>query len=158
MKKYLNKILIACSIILALVAIFMLFAPAITYTPIKTPVIYTGAQAAFGYKEPNTGLEILKASANVVPYILLLVGVVFSVIAALGKFTKFAALVAAGCLLVAGVFFFLTVQLSSPVATGMKEVYELGVGAIIGGVASLLAALTSAAAAVVKAPKSKKRK
>ena len=80
----------------------MMFLPAVGIK--DTDTTYTGMQVAFGYTEvtklPIIGTEI-KATIfnfsfmNMLTYILALVGVVFSILAALGKGSKFANFVAA---------------------------------------------------------------
>jgi len=149
--------------VLGLAAVCMMFLPAVGVK--DTDVTYTGMQVAFGYTEvtklPIVGTEIkteiLRFSfMNTLTYILALVGVAFSVLAALGKGSKFANFVAAAAFAVAGVFFFLTVQYTIPNidSSDLTEVFRnnlvLGVGAIVGGVLAFVAALANLAKLVIK--------
>ncbi len=120
-KKFLSVrfLLSAAAALLALVAIFLMFAPAAvceiipetSLTKAQT-VNYTGIQLTFGYTETTTvpvigtevKTEIFKFSfANFLPYILLAAGIAFSVLTAFGKLGKISPIVAAACLVVAGV-------------------------------------------------------
>ena len=88
---------------------------------------------------------------NLLTFILAAVGVVFTVLGALGKGSKFAAFIAAGAFIVAGVFFFLSISFCLPNQTALdigsifganvKDALHLAVGAIVGGVVSLLAGI-----------------
>ena len=95
--KQINTIVAFVAALLGLAAICMMFLPAVGIK--DTDTTYTGMQVAFGYTEvtkvPIIGTEI-KATIfnfsfmNMLTYILALVGVVFSILAALGKGSKFA--------------------------------------------------------------------
>lgn len=165
--KQINAIVAFVAAVLGVAAICMMFLPAIGIK--DTDTTYTGMQVAFGYTEvtklPIVGTEI-KATyfnfsfMNLLTYLLALVGVVFSVLAALGKGSKFANFVAAAAFGVAGVFFFLTVQYSIPntdiqkiftsLGGDIKNSLTLAYGAIVGGVLSLVAALANLAKLVIK--------
>lgn len=165
--KQINMIVAFIAAVLGLAAICMMFLPAVGIKDTETT--YTGMQVAFGYTEvtkvPIIGTEI-KATIfefsfmNLLTYILALVGVVFSVLAALGKGSKFANFIAAAAFVVSGVFFFLTVQYSIPntdmnelfnfLGTDIKASLTLAYGAIVGGVLSLVAALANLAKLVIK--------
>ncbi len=165
MKKYLGKIITCVGIVFALVAIFMMFAPAaVSNTGVDKS--FTGTDLAFGYTEESLLGEVkfLGASANILTYILLVVGVACAVVALLGKGGKIVPIVAAAAFVAAGVLFFCTVQLCMPypemesgeakdkAVEKVKESLDLGAGAIVAGVFSFVAA----AAAVVPVFISKK--
>lgn len=154
-KNLLGMLLPVAAALLAVVAFCMMFVPAVQRVSSisdKLIISYTGAQVTFGYTEPNTDAAILGFSfMNFVPYLLLLVGIAFSVLSVLGKLGKIAPIVSAACFLVAGILFFLAPQMmvyatdSKDLADGLKEGLSLGAGAIVAGIMSILSALASAA-------------
>lgn len=160
MKKFLTlgNILVCCAALLALVAIIVgLCAPAVSYTVEafgkSSTTTYSGAQVTFGYTAKTDTVvgtlsgEIWKFSfMNLLTYILAVVGIVFAVLAFLGKLGKISGIVAAACLLVAGVFFFLAVAFTVPASEkATMEGWKLGAGAIVGGILAILSALAMAA-------------
>ena len=161
MKKYLTlgNILLCAAALLGLVAILLMFAPGITYTveSLNETASYSGAKITFGYTAvenvPLLGevkAELFKFSfMNFLTYLLALVGLVFAVLAILFK-CKYIAPVAAGCFLLAGIFFFCAVPFTQIGADNViEEGYALGAGAIVSGVLSLLAAVLCALKAFV---------
>ena len=150
-KKTLPLALSAAAIILGIVAIIMLFLPAVAIK--DTDKTYTGLQIVFGHSEKLGGsiqIEIFKFSfMNLLTYILVLAGVIFSILGALGKLSKIASFVAAAAFIVAGVFFFLVPSLtivnesaSSVVAFfggNIKENLVLAVGSIVGAITAIVA-------------------
>ena len=151
---------------LAVIALFMIFAPAAVVK--NSDTAYSGLKIAFGYSQSSTigtttvSTKWFNASANILTYVLLIAGVVFAILAARGKFA-FSRFAAVACLLSAGVLFFCTVAICSPAVSdsipeNMREEYvrqtksalSLGGGAIAGGVLSLLAAICAAVPAFVK--------
>ena len=139
----------------------MLFLPAIGIK--DTDTTYTGLQITFGYKDSLLGFEYTVfdfSFMNLLTYILAVVGIVFSVLSAMGKGSKFAAFIAAAAFAVSGVFFFLSVSYTLPnedaskiisfVGGDIKDALTLAYGAIIGGVASLLAAVCNLGKIVLK--------
>ncbi len=163
MKKYLTlgNILVCCAALLGLISIFLMFAPAISYTLdvgiAKGTQTYTGAQIAFGYTEKSEVLgqtieaQIFKFSfMNFLPYVLALAGVVLAVLSVFFK-CKYIAPVAAGCFLVAGVFFFCAVPFTVPAGeNATMEGFTLAAGAIVSGIFSILSAALSAAPIFIK--------
>lgn len=162
----LGKIISLVAIVLGIVAVCMLFAPAAVAEALGQKTSYSGANLAFGYTYKTEVLgntvetEIFNASANIVTYILVLVGIVFAVLSLLGKLGKIAPFISAAAFLIAGIFFFCSVAFCSPYTNltgdakteyvkGIRENLSLGAGAIVGGILSILAAISSAAAAVV---------
>ena len=148
-----GKITALVSAVLGLAALAMIFLQAVGIKESETT--YTGLQITFGYKEtlPVIGdITVFQFSfMNLLTYLLALAGIVFSVLSAMGKGSKFAAFIAAAAFAVAGVFFFLPVSYCVPNADAskitsflggdIKEALTLAYGAIIGGVACLLAAI-----------------
>lgn len=162
-KKYAPIIAVLASLAFAIVAICMIFAPCVTIESLDSS--YTGSQLMFGYKETGAISEavVLNASANIVTFVLMIVGVVAVILSALMKKQgKLLALVAAVALVVAGVFWFLVIQFSAPNAGSLtgeaadefiearKSLYTLGAGAIVGGIFSILAGLASASLIFIK--------
>ena len=160
MKKFLGKILTCVGAVLALAAFFMMFAPAASRELLGKTNSLSGVDVAFGYEE--SGVKLLGASANIVTYILLVVGIACAVLALLGKGGKIVSIVAAACFAVAGVFFFLAVQFASfypemdggaikdKLVEALKEQLDLGIGSIIGGILSLLGAVAVAVPVFLK--------
>ena len=160
MKKYLGKILTCLGAVLALVAFFMMFAPAATQEVLGKTNSLSGVDVTFGYED--NGVKVLGASANIVTYVLLLAGIACSVLAFFGKGGKIVSVVAAACFVVAGVFFFLSIQFASfypemdsssikdKLVETLKENLKLGAGAIVGGVLSLLGAVAVAVPVFLK--------
>lgn len=160
-KSSVGKPLSFVAAVLGLVAVVMLFLPAIGIK--DTDTTYTGLQITFGYKESLLGFEYTVfdfSFMNLLTYILAVVGIVFSVLSAMGKGSKFAAFIAAAAFAVSGVFFFLSVsytllnedasKIISFVGGDIKDALTLAYGAIIGGVASLLAAVCNLGKIVLK--------
>ena len=98
---------------------------------------------------------------NLLTYILALAGTVLSLLNLLAKKpNKLFSLLAMVAFVVSAVFFFCTVSFTSVnedaskifdlFGGDIKELFKLGVGAIVGGVLSILAALASAASLVLK--------
>lgn len=154
----LAKYLPFATIVLSILAFVMLFLPAIVTKEAKLDTDYSGFQLAFGYKEEMLGKEvtILKFSfMNFLTVLLPLAALVLTLLNAFGKKqNKLFTLLAAICLAVAGVFFFCSLGFSSfnvheKVVDETKELFKLGIGAILGGVFSLLGALASFASLVM---------
>ncbi len=160
-KSSIGKPLSFVAAVLGLAAVVMLFLPAIGIK--DTDTTYTGLQITFGYKESLLGFEYTVfdfSFMNLLTYILAVVGIVFSVLSAMGKGSKFAAFIAAAAFAISGVFFFLSVSYTLPnedaskiisfVGGDIKDALTLAYGAIIGGVASLLAAVCNLGKIVLK--------
>lgn len=162
MKKHftLGNILLCCAAVLGLVSILLMFAPAISYTVLKETYTYSGAQVAFGYSETskigNVTAQVFKFSAYVLPYLLSLAGIVFAVLAFLGKLGKISGFVAAGCFLVAGIFYFLAVAFCAPavgnadMVAELKKAYTPGAGSIVSGILSIISAALCVVPAFLK--------
>ena len=153
--------------LLGVVALVMLFVPAVV---VSEDVSYNGLKVAFGYTQSEGGvitinLQHLKFSfMNLLPYILVLVGIVACVMGYKGN--KLATFVGFVCFVVAAVFFFLSVSFCVPnegledlisgigglfgEEASVKDSLTLGAGAIVAGVCSGVAALSIAASSVLK--------
>lgn len=165
MKKFnLGLILTICTIVLALVAFFMMFVAsgniAATLDGESEDLMengFTGAQIAFGYSKSAYGVsvEILTFSfMGFLPYLLLILAVVVAVVSIfLPKYNKILKFVAAGLLLVAGILFFFlphfvagdTIKTSIEYAksAGATISYPLKAGAIVSAICALLGCAVS---------------
>lgn len=154
MKKFgLGKILACVAAVLGLVAVLMMFAPALSGGKNSDAAI-SGFKVAFGYSEKTVlgDANILNFSfMYFLAFLLALVGIVFAVLTFLGKLGKISPIVAAACLLIAGILFFCAVPLCNPnieskeLVKAFKDALSLGAGAIVGGIFSIIAALASCA-------------
>lgn len=138
----------AVAVILGIVAIVMMFVPSIGIKDSDTT--FKGMEATFGYQGTvpviGTKYTVFEFSImNLISYILVAGGVVFTILGALGRGSKFAGFIAAGAFVVAGVFFFLMPQYTviNSDATmylgNLNDNLTLGAGAIVSAVCSLLA-------------------
>lgn len=133
------------TIALAAIAILTIVMPAIVWD--KMEQAYSGLEVTFGCKEEIVGkeVEVFKFSfMNFLPYLLLIGGIVLTVMNLKGGSGLFK-IVSAACFVVAAVLFFMVVGNTVPnsdYVTGeeLKEVFEMGAGAIIGAICSILAA------------------
>ena len=131
-KKNASLALTALSVLGGLVAVIMLFLPAVEFRGIT----YTGLQVSFGYTN-DLRLEVFGFSfMNLLPYLLALGGLVFSALGATGRGSKLGALIAAAAFIAAGVFFIMTNTFCDTVG---KDLLELAYGAIVAAVASFVA-------------------
>ena len=159
-KKQKNSYLPLLSAVLGLVAVVMFFLTVVNYTAVKgiesleNVTGYTGLQTALGYSDGEfIRVTVLEFSImNLLPYVLALVGAVLSVFSYLGKGSKLFAFVSAGCFIVSAVLFFMYPSfIVLPKVTGLvKENFSLAIGAIIGGIASVIAGLISLATCIKK--------
>lgn len=157
------SLITVASCILGLVAVVMMFLPAIGVK--DSDKTYTGLQIAFGYKTQILGTDVAIFNfsfMNLLTYILALAGTVVALLGLVGK--NFAGalfrFIAAGCFIVSAVFFFLSLNFCLPNDTAssvmtflggnIKEIGSLAAGSIIGGCAAGLAGLCELAAVFVK--------
>lgn len=159
-KKQKNSYLPLLSAVLGLVSVVMIFLTVVNHTAFKgiesmeSVKSFTGLQTALGYSEG----EFVKATVlefsimNLLPYVLALVGAVLSVFSYLGKGNKLFAFVSAGCFIVSAVLFFIypSFIILPKVTVLVKENFSLAIGAIIGGIASVIAGLISLATCIKK--------
>lgn len=140
---------ICCEVVLAAVAFIMLFLPVIGIK--DTDTTYTGLNVAFGYstKVILAEVKVLEFSfMNLLTYILVVAAAVLAVLKLFMKDTKVLTLVIAALLIVAGVFFFLTVQFTNPNTNASNVIKAIGgdirggltlaYGSYIGGIAAIL--------------------
>ena len=153
MKKHLGLIIGLCAAVLGFVAAFMIFAPALSVSEAGYSEVVKGSEIAFGGYN-----DLFKASAYMLPFLLCLVGVVFAVLAAIGKLGKIAPIIAAVCFIAGGIFFFLPIDFCAfkgvedasaeaikSMKDWLKELFDLGAGAIVGGLFGILAGCASVA-------------
>lgn len=162
MKKYLDKVLFGVGIALAVAAILMLLAPAVVAK--VGNVSYTGFEAAFGKSVEQGGIKLiaLDASAAILPFLLIIVGVVLTVVALSGKGGKAVPVAAAVVLVVAGVLYFMNGLLLSPhyyedygvgkseFLKQCRESFKIGYGSIVGGIFSILAGIVCVVPVILK--------
>lgn len=153
-KKQKNSYLPLLSAVLGLVSVVMIFLTVVNHTAFKgiesmeSVKSFTGLQTALGYSDEFVKATVFEFSfMNLLPYVLALVGAVLSVFSYLGKGSKLFAFVSAGCFIVSAVLFFMYPSfVVLPKITGLvKENFSLAIGAIIGGIASVIAGLISLA-------------
>lgn len=160
-KSQISSIAPLLSALLGIAAIVMIFLPAIAIKDSDTT--YTGLQTVFGYTKTVLGSEVVYlhfSFMNLLTYILVAGGVVFTVLGMLGKGSKFASFIAAVAFIVAGVFFFLTVSYCAPnenlgsiiglFGGNVKDSLTLAAGSIVGGILSILAGVCSLAKVLLK--------
>lgn len=160
-KNSISKYTSLLAILLAIASACMIFCTSIVYkvSDKVDPVNFTGMQVTFGYTA--NALEgittTIKADINyfafsflnLLPYILLLAGIVFAVLKVVGgkSNSKMFSFVAAVCLIAGGVLLFCVVPFSvvgtneilgKAIPTLDKQYMSLGIGAIVGGVLGIL--------------------
>lgn len=143
LKKYLPLV----AVILAVVAIAMIFLPCS-----KGNDDWKGFNAVFGYSMSAFGMTVNVfefSFMNLLTYVLVIVGLVCAAMAA-KKDNIIVNIVGAVCLLVAGIFFFMTPNFIVVTGGGSAEGLELGTGPIIAAICSILAAVCVAVPAVLK--------
>ena len=140
------------AVVLAVVAIIMMFVPAITiYEGTNLEKTFSGLQVIFGYVEKGDYTEFAWFNfsfMNLLTYILFIAGVVVLVLNMFGKSGKFGSFIALGCFVVAAVFSFCAVGFAVP---GVNEVLgqsvqawkvedlTLAAGPIVAGIMGILA-------------------
>ena len=151
--KALKKWFPLISLICGVLALVMLFLPCV-----KIPgESYNGLKAAFGNKDAGFGFSIL----NTITFVAAIAGGVLAYLGA-KKGNKIMKYVAIACFAVAAVFFFCMVNFSQPGKEAidyfgkstakkmMEEMLDLGIGAILGGIACLVGAASTVCDVVVK--------
>lgn len=150
--------------VFALLAVVMIFLPAIAAKE-DTDTAYSGLQAAFGYKETikivGEVVHLNFSFMSLLTYLLPLAAFVLLAISSFGKKqNNLFVLLATVCLIATAVFFFSTVSFVSFneditaafswLGGDIKNQFKLGIGSILGGVLSILGALSAGAALVLK--------
>lgn len=151
-----------CAAALGLIAIIMLFVPSV----VAGETLFNGFQVAFGYAETSEFMgstistTILEFSfMNLLPYLLVLAGIVLLLLNA-KKANNLFALIAAACLIAAGVLFFFAVSftmvnadwagVAGAIGANLKEGWTLGAGAIIAAICALLGGVAALVPIVLK--------
>lgn len=160
MKKFI-KILPLLSAALAIVAFGMLFTTAAAFKS-DSGVSYTGIEVSFGYVDKgksDAGLYLHEFNSTFTgaAIIFLLCGAIAFALAAFsqgfiknGQAETVLSILASVFLLAAGILFFLIIECCSLEPPAEKGELQLGIGSIIGGIASLLAAICSAVVVIFK--------
>ena len=146
----------ALSVLFALMAVLMIFAPAIKMTVGQEVVEYTGWDITFGLTESVVlvgAQQIFVFSfMNLLTYLLASLGALSAILTFLKLGNKKVTFVAVVSLLVAGILFFFAVKFCMPgdnfgtqlgglLGTNPKQGLTLAMGAIVSGICSILSAL-----------------
>lgn len=163
-KNSVSKYTSLLAILLAIASACMIFCTAIVYkvSDSADPINFTGMQVTFGYTSTKNILEGITSAIkiegsinyfafsflNLLPYILLLAGIVFAVLKVVGgkSNSKMFSFVAAACFIAGGVLMFCVVpfsvlgtnELVQTFSVLKKQYMSLGVGTIVGGVLGIL--------------------
>lgn len=166
--KKLNKILTFVMGGCLLVALIMMFLPAVkadeqSYNGLKLIFGYTAKQSVGGISVEKEFLEF--SFMNLLTYLLALVGLVLVVLQIVKGENKIFNYAVIGCALVAAIFFFLTKNFAvlnedikkayEMLNTSFTELFDLAVGPILGGVFSIVACLCGVAKVVLPMVKTK---
>lgn len=158
-KSNLGKILGVLAAVLGIVAICMIFVETVKVpdTKILGAVVegagYTGLKVAFGFEESDVGVFAFSFMA-LLPYLLMIVGVVLSLLNATGKKgNKMLDFVSAILFVAAGVLCFLMPGFVVGADTVLGKIaeaveYELAVGAIVSAIASIVAGVLAGVKAI----------
>lgn len=130
-------------------AFCMMFLTCVKYTDSARVKEFTGYQIVFGYSEKLIGSSSVQwlvfSFMNLLPYILVLVGIFATALCAFGKRSSgLLGIIAFAAFVVAAVFFFLAanfVTLHEDAIFISKENFSLAVGSILSGSFSIVAAL-----------------
>ncbi len=126
---------------LGVVSLIMIFLPAVKFSVYGQSETYKGLSVAFGNKEEGFKFSILNCLTWVA-----VIGVIACGVLAHVKGNKTMTIAAVACAVVAALLFFLTnkfIQLDAPSALvkEYKKYFDLGIGSILGGICSILAAV-----------------
>ncbi|MBQ9117597.1 MAG: hypothetical protein IJY11_00140 [Clostridia bacterium] len=150
------------AVVLALVAIIMCFLPGAAVEGDSMSVWET----IFGYSETYAGesMNVVGFSfLNLIPLLCVVVGAVLVVLNVMGKGSNLFGIVAAVLFVVAGIFFFLVTTNAMPGSyfdtipeayrdaswEAAKDAWDLGVGAILAAICSIIAAVCAACPVVL---------
>ena len=134
-----EKLVYACAAVLGLVALFLIFAPALNVSTSLTVSTYTGTQVVFGLED-----YFAFSFMNLLTYLLLLGGIVLVVLKLVGLKSKLFDLLGAALLIAAGVLFFITVGFTiltdgyASIVALAGATKSLAAGPIVAGILSLL--------------------
>lgn len=164
-KTHARQIVGCITIILGLVSVLLIFAPALILNEKYAETLggskISGATVAFG--SSSSGLVV---SAYMIAYILPAIGIILSAVALFGKGGKIVPGIAALCFFVGGIFHFLPLALATPDLNDiegeakleflrlfrkvLRETSQVGAGGVVGGILSILAAAVSCATMSIK--------
>ena len=160
-KSNLFGLLTGLSVLLAIVSVVMIFLPAIAMK--DADETFNGLKIVFGYEKETLISDVTYfefSFMNLLTYLLVILGGVLSAMNAVKKPSKLLTLLSAAAFLLAGIFFFSAVGLTaydddiskvvSAFGGDIKNGFKLGIGSVIGGISSLLAAGCSAVAFLSK--------
>ncbi|MCI6734726.1 MAG: hypothetical protein MR437_06595 [Clostridiales bacterium] len=167
--KSLNKLISLVGALLAIVAVVMVFLPQIA--AVNGDTTFNGIAIAFGKKLSSVdGGSFFKSSTtinfsflNLLAYVLVVLGLVINVLQLVGIAKgKLMSLIAALALVAGGILFFFALKFSSVTTSGAvlgiggeatskfsdfntdsAKVWQLGYGAIVGGITAILSGLCS---------------
>ena len=150
MSRKLGIIFTVLGMLLALGAVSILFLPAAKMTLGDQTTTATGIKLAFTWWEGD--VKVCGMSINLLPYVFLGSGVIYSLGAAIGKTPRFARVCATICFIAAAVMFFFCIKLADfypnlegedkdAAAAFLKDNLKLGIGAYIAVGLSAAAAL-----------------
>lgn len=173
--KSLNKLLALVGALLAIVAVVMIFLPQISTT--KGDTTYNGLEIAFGKKLSSVdGGSLFNGSTtinfsfpNLLAYILVVAGLVINVLQLVGICKgKLMTLIAGAALIAGGILFFFALNFSTITASGSfvgigsettskfadlntdsTKVWQLGYGAIVGGITAIVSGVCALGNAVL---------
>lgn len=131
--KQLKLIFMCCELLLALVAIFMIFIPALGVK--NSDTTYSGLNVVFGYKIEDTNTYLFTFSfMNLLTYILVIAAIVLIILKYIVKKGKILNIVIFALLVVAGIFFFLTKAFTAINETAVKTANLINaISAFLGG-------------------------
>ena len=132
--------------LLGIIALFMVFLPSIAPKIGEASETINGFKTAFGSDDNGLKFSIM----NCLGWAILVAGIACAVLSYMQPENKLFGYIAIAAFFVAGIFFFCTLaftQFDVPkdYAKELKEYLELGAGAIIAGICSILAAICAAA-------------
>lgn len=165
-KSQISKYLGFAALVFSLLAVVMIFLPAIGVK--DRDDTFSGLQVAFGYKKTAKffGQEITStyfnfSFMNLLTYLLPLAAFVLLALSAFGKKqNKLFVFIAAACLIVSAVFFFMNLNFVSFnedvkgvyefLVGDIKDGFELAIGSILGGVCGVLGGASALGAVFIK--------
>lgn len=126
--------------LLGIIALFMVFLPSVKVSFMGFEADWNGFETAFGKEEDSFKFSIM----NCLGWAILVAGIACAVLSYMQPENKLFGYVAIAALAVAGIFFFCTVGFCN-IEEEAKDMLDLGAGAIIAGICSILAAICAAA-------------
>lgn len=136
---------------LGVIAIIMIFLPSVVINVMGTSESWNGFVTAFGNEDEGFKLGFM----NLLNWLILIGGVVCAFLSWKKPEKKIFTYIAIAALLLAGIFFFCTISFTNidgvdkETAKEFKRFMDLGAGAIIAGICSILSSLCVAAPVVL---------